>query len=561
MKKTYAFKKTDIVFALFVCLFTLWQVYRAPFGLDRCDECFYLTVPYRFLQGDVPVVHEWNMSQLSGLLLTPIMWVYEWLGGSGEGIVLTFRYIYAAFQSSAAIAIYLLLRKKNTLGALLAALVFLPFSPYYIMALSYNSMCIALLTLAGLITCCCPSKAGRITAGLMFAGAVLCCPYLVLLYVSAGVILLIRRDKAALKAFGWFTLGCAAAALAVAAAILPRTSLGDIGSSVLQILNDPEHSDITLVQRTGMFFKHLLFSRKISLFSSAATFVLLCACLADKKRGEHKAFYAAASALTAIVFTAVNYRSYNYINFFMLPLTIPGAVCYVLDENRDKGIFRFVYLTGWAYAYFMILSSNNFYEALTASLTVSSVAGAFFAGKTAQELFSKGKAKNMAASVLCIGCAAAVCAAVTVGKNGYAHCTYLDFSLFPTKMLNYTIEEGPAKGLITYDNEYAKYCRTYEQAEPARNAEGENVLYLTHDCYLYLADSKRAAGYSGWLSVDYEQSTLERLREYYALCPEKKPDVVYIEKELNEPRVFASLIRTEDFKLIENDTAYIYVRK
>jgi hypothetical protein len=48
-----------------------------------------------------------------------------------------------------------------------------------------------------------------------------------------------------------------------------------------------------------------------------------------------------------------------------------------------------------------------------------------------------------------------------------------------------------------------------------------------------LANDNRNASFSAWLSV-YAQgmntSTLERLEAYYELCPDKKPDLIFLDR-------------------------------
>ena len=40
------------------------------------DEGFYLTIPYRLIQGDCLLVDEWHVSQLAGFLLIPVLKLY-----------------------------------------------------------------------------------------------------------------------------------------------------------------------------------------------------------------------------------------------------------------------------------------------------------------------------------------------------------------------------------------------------------------------------------------------------------------------------------------------------
>ena len=58
------------VFALLVYL------YRINWGMASVDETFYLTTPFRLVQGDALLVDEWHVSQLSAVLIYPILKIY-----------------------------------------------------------------------------------------------------------------------------------------------------------------------------------------------------------------------------------------------------------------------------------------------------------------------------------------------------------------------------------------------------------------------------------------------------------------------------------------------------
>lgn len=66
-------------------------MFIARFGIKTVDESFYLSVPYRLLNGDAVFTDEWHVSQLSGLLLLLTMKLFLSVVGSTEGIILFFR--------------------------------------------------------------------------------------------------------------------------------------------------------------------------------------------------------------------------------------------------------------------------------------------------------------------------------------------------------------------------------------------------------------------------------------------------------------------------------------
>ena len=64
-------------------------LWKAPFGMAIPDEALYLTIPYRLLQGDSLLLHEWHVTQLASLLLLLPLRLVLALRTSTEGVLLT----------------------------------------------------------------------------------------------------------------------------------------------------------------------------------------------------------------------------------------------------------------------------------------------------------------------------------------------------------------------------------------------------------------------------------------------------------------------------------------
>ena len=86
------FHKTDIIFLFLFCCVALFSWWLAPYGWTGSDEAFYIAEPYRFVQGDVFFVDDWNCGQLFAFLLIPLMKLHLSLAESTDGIILAFRY-------------------------------------------------------------------------------------------------------------------------------------------------------------------------------------------------------------------------------------------------------------------------------------------------------------------------------------------------------------------------------------------------------------------------------------------------------------------------------------
>ena len=130
MKKTdIRSKGYDLIFVTLCAAILVFFVHIAQYGYNGYDESFYLTVPYRLVQGDVLLRDEWHPAQLVGFIMYPVMWLYMNISRSTDGMILTFRYIYIAAQAAAAIYIYVRLKKLSPVGAIAASAVFFLFVP------------------------------------------------------------------------------------------------------------------------------------------------------------------------------------------------------------------------------------------------------------------------------------------------------------------------------------------------------------------------------------------------------------------------------------------------
>ena len=88
------------------------------------------------------------------------------------------------------------------------------------------------------------------------------------------------------------------------------------------------------------------------------------------------------------------------------------------------------------------------------------------------------------------------------------------------------ISEGVQKGLYVTPEYQESYTRDLEMLEVVDSFHGEQVLYLSETTWYYLQGKGKNASYSAWLS-GVSQYTLDQLEAYYAINPQKRPDVVY----------------------------------
>ncbi|MBQ7284005.1 MAG: hypothetical protein IJW74_04020, partial [Oscillospiraceae bacterium] len=277
-------KIQNMVFAAAMLAAAVFLFWKCRYGFANMDESLYLAIPYRFWQGDSMFVHEWNLSSFSSFLLLPFVYLYMFIVGTTEGMLLTFRYIFTVVQGITAVFIYFKLKRYNWLGAFVAALTFFIYTPFGIMALSYNSMGIQCMTVATLLfmTNDKKSKAACIMAGILFAAAVLCCPYLVIVYALYSLLVLINvmrkgcfeLDILQKEYWLWTTVGIAALAVLFLGFALSRASVKDILTSLPLLLNDPYHGNSSFRSIVAKYVKGILYCNDISIYIFAAYAIL-----------------------------------------------------------------------------------------------------------------------------------------------------------------------------------------------------------------------------------------------------------------------------------------------
>ncbi len=542
---------------LFVFIFAgifVFSIWRAPFGYVSPDESLYLTIPYRIIQGDSFVFHEWNPSQMSAVLLLPLVKLYYVFVPSGEGIFLAFRYIYIHIHCLVAVCIYISLSKKaENRCAAIAAAAFYQMSCYLnIMALSYNSMSIGLMVITCLILSGSNGKLWELVlAGSTFAGAVICCPFLVFVYMAYSVLVLGRRLyrkknpalDAALSVRSWavITAVCASLALLFVGSIIANGDIDTMLEILPQILSDEDHPARSLPEIIqGLYYT---FARFNAFFKPvfAGSLVLPVLIFFDKKRVLHSAWYVAAAAVLAFVFSLTYLLMYREPEYMLFPICILGLFSYMVCEKKPLRLFCLMYLPGIMYCLCMYASSNMGLRTICGASAVSMVASFVFVFQAVSEIWQRqgrtriAKAFNLVAVLLPVFLSGALFCGLFLSRVEAAN---YENELWG---LSAEITQGSAKGVKTTPDKAWVYEQNYKELEFLRNIEEGNVLYFTAESSRYIEDPKRCASFSVWLSPGsnkYRMKYLDKLEQYWGLFPEKFPDYVFIPKEYAEDKEF-----------------------
>lgn len=567
------YKWQDYIFIALIVGGIVFAFWKCVFGFGGNDEAFYLTVPQRFNMGDAMIKDEWHLSQLSGFLLMPFVWLFTTITGSTEGIILTARVLYIIFHATVSIVIYTRIRKYGYVSVFASVLYFI-YTPYDIMAMSYNTMGLDLVTLAGVImgTASYKKKLPLIISGVAFAAAVLCCPYLAVAYILYGICVLIhtfiknKETKFILKSelfagrtFLFFSIGIFALAAVFLVFALTRVSVKEILNYLPYLMTDPEHPQIALGARFGMYFKSIYNCHshfKIALFSYLVMMVVM---IIDRKRKSHRSIYLIVTT-AIVIFCYVLFLpqlTYSTYNAIMFPMIFIGITSYILCENKPKPLFASLFVLGIIYSFAICFSSNQYFYVISMVITASNIAGYVFLAQLLKEM--KTTQDNIEYAVW-VKRGSFLFVAFMIFLQGAFQITVKAEHCFwesgNTSNLTAQIKNGPAKGIYTNENNCNTYELIYSDLQYYKNKQEDKILFLTSRTWCYLAVDFPYGTLSAWISGE-KPSSVDRLKTYYRVNYEEIPKYIYIPKDSEWD--FTNLYndaQSSGYSVEENDISY-----
>ncbi len=180
-----------LVSLLFLVAALVTTFLRLHYGVDFTDEAFAVALPYRFVLGDKPFVHDWTVTQSVSLLVYPLVFLFHKAHAGIEGIILFTRKIYFLFTLTIAVVSFLALRKYVRWAlALLLSTLFIVFVPYQIPNFTYNSLGVGLFTVGIFLALLdFPSRWKYLACGLLHGLACIAHPMLFIPSFGYGIIL------------------------------------------------------------------------------------------------------------------------------------------------------------------------------------------------------------------------------------------------------------------------------------------------------------------------------------------------------------------------------------
>ena len=581
------YKKERVSYAFIVAVAIL-LIWRAKYGFIWSDEPYYFVTAYRFVLGDIPVINDWNTSQVYSILLIPYMKLWKAMTGTDfTGLLLETRYLYVGLQTVCGMMFYRMFRKKSNIAALCGALIFMLYCRGGICTISYYSagleaVFVSLIMIYSAVEQSILEKikasseikakvkvevkaeikseakakkqtkrniisefARWILIGAIWCIAIFCNPYIIILYVIifVGIVSLIRRTKLTDCHPGVMALTTAIMGILILTVVFKGTSINRVVESIQYIFADESNfgthsAAFKLV--SGFLYVGYRFRYTIGL---SALLIIYTAVLNIRKRRKiaikHLNIKRLAVCVINTILLAVNvvYPAHSAYTegTCMAALAIWGLEMYLLSEIRQKDVFYMFYLPGCVMALLMAAASNTGFSATTQGLTIAAVASVLIGYRCIRDVVGKCTEMTSIISKKFLIAGFACIAVIVLFTCVYDRIVpvYRDCSL---DKLSRTIEYGPAKGIITTDecaDRYDRISRTMNCLNKVLPASGSEVgnnatdssLYVMNFCpWAYLLTDMRPTAYNMWRIMPEDDDNMGQL--YYEIHPEKFPDVV-----------------------------------
>ncbi len=573
--------KTDLLFiiSLIIGILSLSiYLFTHPYFYD---ETFYISIPYRLINGDSLIQHEWHLTQFSSLFTYFPVKIWLALKGSSEGILVFLRCFYFLIHTTATAAIYKFFRKHGN-WAIAAAMIFFTQVSYRIFGISYNSMFVLftlLFSFSLLSIYKNNSKHLYVIAGTCFACSCVCNPLYCFAFILYLVACAVWTKRALVKSFvikiktfcisktkknvaknkkndmneivafpNMESYNCffskeavlysflgilVVAVFAVAFFFATGGTINSVFENIQNLLNNSEYfvtsfSFIDKIESTRYFFNMISFNAPYIL----PLFFLILFLDFRRKDLIRRCIYLSISLAISIVYMFGIFKTFSfYTNFFSLPFIIFSITCYILTDKKNKNLFRFMWIPSAIAAFFQYISANTMLTTLGLVLAIGNIAGVIFVKDLFNEIKiepnAKAKTKRQkkqpkelipfSRCLLCIG----LCAQILF--HGYV----LQYEQIPyTKTTRAT--SGPYSGIIMTEQLHQSYTSVLSDFDliNSLNTEKTPVLIVSCKNWLYLYNESPMATHTSWCTNIISK---DPLITYYTENPDKIPKYIYVD--------------------------------
>lgn len=534
-----------------IFLFALTVLRSAFYGLSSPDESFYLSIPYRLIQGDALLVDEWHASQFSAFLLYLPMKLFLMLTGGTDGIVLYFRCLFVFCQTALSLYTFFKLNKKyGAIPALISSVIFLLYVPETVNMLDYYTMSLMGFQVVTLILFCSDKlNAPRlIFSGIVFACVVISQPFnclIYFLYIVATVISFIIKKKPDdfigkflnFRTWSFITFGILLVAAVFLAFLFSQITFEEFINNIGNLFGGHDHTlPFADTGKTDMF-SYLTIINTILRIAPIGFYIILILFISvflDKNRFSRRKLWilGLASASVFLITEIIISTSQNFVSLLFKPY-IPFVftyVCLMLTKKKDKRLFA-IWWSGIVYIIFLGIISQALDYVGVIGFVISNTAFTPAVKQLYEELRPSESAENPKKSIhtpvmkiLCCICALIISFDVFSGTA----IKFIDDTMAlgterEALAADTVIESGPLKGVRTDNETKKKYSGILSDIRQIKDNSCESVLVAALMPWTYFCFDNPPATFTTWY-IEEEFN----LYEVYFKNPEKIPQCIYV---------------------------------
>ena len=556
-----------LVFAFVMCVMALFLLWKAHQGYIFNDEPFMVSLGHRILKGDKLFIHEWNLTQTTGLFFAPFIWLYTTVTKqSTVGLILFCRIVYVFWWLLVGAILFRRMKQYGWIR-IVAVVMFLLYTPLDEMTLTYNAMALSLLLLFVSYFFIDGNTILDYLNGVILAFAVLAYPTLIVIYfvyLIAVIIqnnFLIPKKQKTSRKFSWKVC----ARITAAAAVIAILFCSYIFSGGIQTFFESLGLIFTFESgRKQVLIKLIYYLWKEFPIQTVIGSLTILASLLDRNRNRRSIIYMFIQiALFSISMFSVIVSDFYLFNVILIPLSFLGLQTYIFLREKDC-VLTFAVICGVIYAFCAGFSSDTGLLAFSNGFAIIDIICVivFF------QYFSESLADRESVHLRrVIAIALAFAMIVQVGSELYLKIlrTYWD-EVFPA--LNTEIQVGSAKGIITTVSNAENYESVYDDIQTIRsytnNDKELEFLSLTLFPSIYLDMDYNYGCFSSWTyynnGLNYDVLN-DKLLKFYEKYPEKMPDIVYICSSDLEYLELITCIDFTGYSTLELKTGKVYIKR
>ena len=525
-------RKQNLFLQGLIILFGIALLIRAKYGFIWSDEGHYYAVAWRFAQGDLPLIHEWHVSQLHSILLIPYVKLMRLILGEGmHGFLLISRYLYTASEIVMGLCIYRVFRNEHRPAAFFSSIIFMLYCKSNVMTFSYYAIFTFCFTGAVLLQYTVirrddlteRQKTFRmICSGLLWGPAIVCNPYsLVLFFLDLFTAYFLSGNRITLKQMILTTAAAAIPGICTLCFILSGVSITTVIQSLPYIMSS-DGGNYTQPFWNKLAWKLIhpfLLYQKTNTVSVLLFAVLLCI---RKIKGK---IPDAVKLVSLVILSGI-----LMINVFtkdpsvtmltqpeLLALSVWGLDLFVLSEKTDPVKLIMFWLNGLIAAVFCGLSSDTGMNAMIQGYVLSSIGVTMILPEILPQIGSSfgNYAKYIS---VCVLIPFLITTGVMIKKRIVRMYRDMDFPY-----LTETITKGPGAGIRTTEECVRRYDEIVDTLQHIDSYDGD--LYLSGLCpWAYLCTDMKVGNFTTWRITLNEQN--QKGMDYFDMNPDKLPEIM-----------------------------------